>query len=584
MGSSVSCFKPAQRSSPEHEPAQGLPPPQDQAYANSEPLDDTLGHSFCYLRSSARFLSPTASDLFVSPSHSLRFDDTVPRTRSGPEIGFKAISGAAVSANTATPRTVIPPDGTSEYAPESSNKSGLLNGFESTSSFRALPLQPAPRGAGAGGDVSSGFFMSGPIERGYLSGPLDPSSCPDPSGQVPFSAPLGVSDVRKSKKRTMSEIRKAIYGSLSEKKRRWVVPVLNIGAKKEAHEEEAESETAPKSEADNVEWALGKAGEDRVHVVVSEEQGWLFVGIYDGFNGPDAPEYLMDNLYTAVYKELRGLFWEAEGEDEDESNLNIRGTDTNVGNPPTDTNVGEITADPVQENPSFPSEGETRQHRRRLWEYLAEENAESRLELSVSQSFAFSVNDAIIDANNADSSGSKRWLQVKKMFPWRFGLKEEAKIDNKVSEKEKLINKGGKKRKEGPLDHALVLQAMSRALEVTENAYLDMTDKVLDTSPELALMGSCLLAVLMRDEDVYVMNVGDSRAIVAHFEGEDYSSDIDGIVEEPSCIVEMAKKTSSKTGLRLSAQQLSADHNTSIEEVSLRNLKLLYLQFNGFRV
>ncbi|KAI7998413.1 Phosphoglucan phosphatase DSP4, amyloplastic [Camellia lanceoleosa] len=32
----------------------------------------------------------------------------------------------------------------------------------------------------------------------------------------------------------------------------------------------------------NVQWALGKAGEDRVHVVVSEEHGWLFVGIYDG--------------------------------------------------------------------------------------------------------------------------------------------------------------------------------------------------------------------------------------------------------------------------------------------------------------
>ena len=65
----------------------------------------------------------------------------------------------------------------------------------------------------------------------------------------------------------------------------------------------------------------------------------------------------------------------------------------------------------------------------------------------------------------------------------------------------------------GPVDHGLVLSALSRALEVTELAYLDMTDKLLDTNPELALMGSCLLVALMRDEDVYVMNVGDSRAI-----------------------------------------------------------------------
>ncbi|XP_019098662.1 PREDICTED: probable protein phosphatase 2C 23, partial [Camelina sativa] len=50
-------------------------------------------------------------------------------------------------------------------------------------------------------------------------------------------------------------------------------------------------------ESQNLQWAQGKAGEDRVHVVVSEEHGWLFVGIYDGFNGPDAPDYLLSHLY-----------------------------------------------------------------------------------------------------------------------------------------------------------------------------------------------------------------------------------------------------------------------------------------------
>jgi hypothetical protein len=30
----------------------------------------------------------------------------------------------------------------------------------------------------------------------------------------------------------------------------------------------------------NVQWAQGKAGEDRIHVVLSEEHGWSFVGIY----------------------------------------------------------------------------------------------------------------------------------------------------------------------------------------------------------------------------------------------------------------------------------------------------------------
>jgi pyruvate dehydrogenase phosphatase len=37
----------------------------------------------------------------------------------------------------------------------------------------------------------------------------------------------------------------------------------------------------------------GKADEDRVYIVVSKEQGWVFVAIYDGFNNPDATDFLV---------------------------------------------------------------------------------------------------------------------------------------------------------------------------------------------------------------------------------------------------------------------------------------------------
>ena len=117
-----------------------------------------------------------------------------------------------------------------------------------------------------------------------------------------------------------------------------------------------------------------------------------------------------------------------------------------------------------------------------------------------------------------------------------------------------------RKWKAGPFDHELVLRALSRALEVTELAYLDMTDKVLETNPELALMGSCLLAVLMRDEDVYVMNVGDSRAIVAQSEPLEVGSSVNENELSTEAIVET----------RLTALQLSTDHSTSIKEVSFR--------------
>jgi hypothetical protein len=72
---------------------------------------------------------------------------------------------------------------------------------------------------------------------------------------------------------------------------------------------DASSDPDTKEQA-NLQWAQGKAGEDRVHVVLSEEHGWLFVGIYDGFNGPDAPDFLMSNLYPAIYQELKGLLWD----------------------------------------------------------------------------------------------------------------------------------------------------------------------------------------------------------------------------------------------------------------------------------
>lgn len=592
---------------------------QDVIFAASEPLDETLGHSFCYVPNSARFLSPTQSDRFLSPSHSLRFSPSHEpggtRTRPGPpETVFKTISGASVSANTSTPRTVLQLENIYDDATESTLGGGvgggvrgsIVNGFESTSSFSALPLQPVPRGEPSGPMERGGFFLSGPIERGALSGPLDANAAGQDGGSgVHFSAPLGGLYVRKKRKKGISGIRKAFYRNFSEKKRPWVVPVLNFVGRKEGSTAGDESEV--KSES-NVQWALGKAGEDRVHVVVSEEQGWLFVGIYDGFNGPDAPEFLMGNLYRAVYNELQGLFWEIEEASDapfvaaenalivEETNpLEIKDDSTVL--PVDRTSAKKVTFQSEETAGTREIEG-TENRRRRLWEFLAEAEAEDGLDLSGSERFAFSVDDAL-SVSNGGSAVSRRWLLLSKLkqglskhkdghgrkfFPWRFGLedKEKVEVDNRVEEETSA--RTGRKRKEGPVDHQLVLRALSRALEVTELAYLEMTDKVLDTNPELALMGSCLLVVLMRDEDVYVMNVGDSRAIVAHYEPEEVGSSVEsrgqrgncsgveGITEESSAVDEKAIKLeneASMQAMKLAALQLSTDHSTSIEEVSI---------------
>ncbi|XP_009611074.1 protein phosphatase 2C 29 [Nicotiana tabacum] len=605
-------------------------------FTGSEPLDETLGHSFCYVRSSARFISPTHSDRFVSPSHSLRFDEPAPpplprpRPPGATETGFRAISGASVSANTSTPRTVLQLDNFYDDAPGTDSLVGfnnvrgsVVNGFESTSSFSALPLQPVPRG-GVGpepsGPMERAFFMSGPIERGALSGPLDATAGSDGGGgnQIPFSAPLGGVYVKKKRKKGISGIRKAFYRNFSEKKRPWVVPVRNF--RKDipaAAAAECTRDSDMGSSESNVQWALGKAGEDRVHVVVSEEHGWLFVGIYDGFNGPDAPEFLMSNLYKAMYKELEGLFWDSDDTSNNPQGAGTLSSENEViaenssipnSNPAPEATIievggvedGENEVDRGQSKKVMFQSGEIEVRRRRLWEFLAEEETEDGLDLSGSDRFAFSVDDAL-SVNNAGSAVNRRSLllsklkhgllskhkESKKLFPWKFGLeaKEKVEVEEENKVEEETTSRSERRRKAGPVDHDLVLRAMSRALEVTELAYLDMTDKVLDRYPELALMGSCLLVALMRDEDVYVMNVGDSRAIVAQYELDEVSSasepkgrcnggsTIEGIVEESTSACNEETKVTNEApvqAMKLTALQLSTDHSTSIEEEIIR--------------
>ncbi|CBI29294.3 unnamed protein product, partial [Vitis vinifera] len=61
----------------------------------------------------------------------------------------------------------------------------------------------------------------------------------------------------------------------------------------------------------DVQMAGGAAGEDRVQAVCSEENGWLFCGIYDGFNGRDAADFLAGTLYENIGFYLHLLEWRA---------------------------------------------------------------------------------------------------------------------------------------------------------------------------------------------------------------------------------------------------------------------------------
>ena len=113
---------------------------------------------------------------------------------------------------------------------------------------------------------------------------------------------------------------------------------------------------------------------------------------------------------------------------------------------------------------------------------------------------------------------------------------------------------------------------------------------MVDENPELALMGSCVLGMLMKGEDVYLMNVGDSRAVLAQKKEPDLrlgkvDHDLERINEESMYDFEVSDGV--KASLR--TFQLTLDHCTCVEEVKgiiflLFYICLLLHLFHWFRI
>ncbi|KAH6826427.1 poltergeist like 4 [Perilla frutescens var. hirtella] len=429
----------------------------DIALCLSDPLDEGLGHSFCYIPSEHLHKSQSLDDSAAAPQTTV----------------FRTISGAAISANTSTPLS------TETYAYSTLDKA---SSFESSSFFSSIPLQPVPRNSihtvKSGPIPRSSVPGSGPMERGFLSGPIERSL----SGPLDNQFDQLHRYMRKSKKmalvknfkRAMSKsfwsFSREISGSERERDHNNVVGSgsgTNSGNSSTITSHNLSSELSLVDEnedgenecfgSQNLQWAQGKAGEDRVHIVISEENGWVFVGIYDGFNGPDATDFLLNNLYANVYNELKGFLWH----DQPES---------------------------------------------------CESTANSSSLLSKS-----------LDG------------------------KERVDLDMKLREKlSDLSSDGG------------VLKALSEALRKTEASYLEIADMMLMENPELALMGSCVLVMVMKGDDVYLMNVGDSRAVLGM--KKDYK-------EESQYGYEYEEEEDDDDNVHyLSASQLTMDHSTSVKE------------------
>ncbi|KAF4378987.1 hypothetical protein F8388_022074 [Cannabis sativa] len=399
----------------------------------SDPLNENHGHSFCYIRPDPTPLPPS------KPQN--ENNNNSPKTTT-----FRSISGAYVSANTFTPLSTSLID---TYTDISGSN------FESSTLFASIPLQPVPRlsfqgGApGYSGPIERGF-MSGPIERGFTSGPIDEeqikeeeddnkvmkfkvSEKPEKQSFIKILKRAISGGLARSRGKNNKSIVAPIKGGVDSDEKKKIVVVEeenNVGSIStnsssnkvvvvDDDDDDDDDDNKVRIIENDLQWAQGKAGEDRVHIVISEEHGWVFVGIYDGFNGPDAPDYLLTNLYPNVHKELKGLLW----------------------------------------------------------------NEEKFQSLSNS-------NNSELDMKKQ----GKRWKGE-----WN---RERLEVDKKMKEN---FN-GGEKN---------VLKALSEALKKTEDSYLDIADKMVMENPELALMGSCVLVMLMKGEDVYLMNVGDSRAVLA---------------------------------------------------------------------
>lgn len=717
-----------------------------------EPLDEGLGHSFCYVRPmifDSPAITPSNSERFTIDSSTIDSEtmsgsfrhDTIEDisglqklNKSFSETTFKAISGASVSANVSTARTG------NQCALFATDALEPAASFESTSSFAAIPLQPVPR---CSGPLSG--FMSGPLERGFASGPLDRGggfmSGPIEKGTI--SGPLEVTD-KSNFSAPLTHVRKRpgfrhLVRSVSGPMRSTLLRTFSrhssgVGWMQRLfpqpvnqfvwHPKEPRFQTEVSQnfledeplegecrETRNLQWAHGKAGEDRVHVVLSEEQGWLFIGIYDGFSGPDAPEFLMSHLYKSIDKELEGLLWDYEEKsihrDGQLDSTQIRNTltesqcqqmadtqsqtrdlhygnldklcnlDISINQSSNCDKIEEISLDQHLIRSEEPSLLDTKicsmstekvagpaRKSKRLFELLqidAKDNeaqvSRSRTEHQTSEtsnlqrdatnlcpegffqeeqlnlkrdscnylveepstseeyvSNSVKSNTKIfLDSSSVTRQGRTRKSIIsskirqlyqnqkslrKKLLRWNYDWhREESCAEERIPEPESF--RPMRRCKTGTVDHNNVLRAMARALETTEEAYMKMVEKDLDKTPELALMGSCVLVMLMKDQDVYVMNLGDSRAILAQEKPHDrhlsstflrddarnqnksreslVRMELDRISEESPIHNQNSQATDvnknreiSLCRLKMRAVQLSSDHSTSVEEEILR--------------
>ncbi|XP_021728939.1 probable protein phosphatase 2C 40 isoform X2 [Chenopodium quinoa] len=185
-----------------------------------------------------------------------------------------------------------------------------------------------------------------------------------------------------------------------------------------------------------VQVAGGAAGEDRVIAVCSEEDGWLFCGVYDGFNGRDAADFLAGTLYDTFLMNFNLFNWD--NKDDIAEVSNCFASDDSFQNALDDDNIS------------------------RFGKQILRIGGRKDVNFDASSHFFSTEIDTSSD----------------------------------------IFKKG-------------VLECLQRALSQAEIDFLSMVEQDMEDRPDLVSVGSCVLVALLVGKDLYTMNLGDSRVVVA---------------------------------------------------------------------
>ncbi|CAI9297935.1 unnamed protein product [Lactuca saligna] len=388
------------------------------------------------------------------------------------------------------------------------NTSDKASAFESSTSFASIPLQPLPRNSINSGPLPFGpGAYSGPMDRGFVSGPIERGF---QSGPL-FSGPL--------EKGNLDQFQRSYsHGGFGFKRRsrkgnliRAIQKAISMTFTTRGQNSTVAPITKNLGHLKDHDWNVGarissgrKAKQEKIECTSSYRRN------------------------MAVHKELKGLLWDdqTDASNSTSSGQSLDTVDSHSNSQPQKNSSPRY----VHQQESYPCATED-----------LETNSRKK-------------------RNNIRNRGAaKKWEENQRRWKCEFD-RERLELDRRLREH---MNSNGS----NSINHSDVLKALSQGLKKTEEAYLDIADQMLDENPELALMGSCVLVMLMKGEDVYVMNVGDSRAVLAQKSEPDiWRQDLEKINEETWYDLEVFDADIATTDPSLTACQLSMDHSTSIEE------------------